>query len=76
MLIEIFGSGCAKCDTLVQNAKLAAAQSGGAHEVIKISDYAAIAARGVLGTPALAIDGKLKAQGKVLSAAEITALLA
>lgn len=75
MLIEVFGPGCAKCETLLKHAKHAVEQSGVNHEVVKISDYAAMAARGILSTPALAVDGQLKFQGKVVSSAEILALL-
>ena len=75
MLIEVFGPGCAKCETLLKHAKHAVEQSGGDHQVVKISDYALMAARGILSTPALAIDGQLKSQGKVVSSDEIAALL-
>ena len=75
MLIEVFGPGCAKCHTLEKHARHAAEQSGGDHQVVKISDYAAMAARGILSTPALAIDGQLKFQGKVISSEEIMTLL-
>ena len=75
MLIEVFGPGCAKCETLLKHTKLAVEQAGGDHQVVKISDYAAMAARGILSTPALAIDGQLKFQGKVASSAEILDLL-
>lgn len=75
MLIEVFGPGCAKCQTLEKHAKEAVEKSGGDHQVVKISDYAAMAARGVLSTPALALDGQIKSQGKVISAAEILALI-
>jgi small redox-active disulfide protein 2 len=75
MLIEIFGPGCAKCETLLKHAHNAVEQAGSDHQVVKISDYAVMAGRGILSTPALAIDGQLKFQGKVPSAAEILALL-
>ncbi len=75
MLIEVFGPGCAKCETLLKHTKHAVEQLGGDHTVIKISDYPAMAARGVLSTPALAVDGQLKFQGKVASSAEILELL-
>jgi len=75
MLIEVFGPGCAKCETLLKHAKAAVEQSGGDHQVVKISDYAVMAARGILSTPALALDGQLKFQGKVASSAEILDLL-
>lgn len=71
MLIEVFGTGCAKCQALEKNAKQAAERSGGDHAVAKVSDVAAIAARGILSTPALAIDGRIRFQGKVASADEI-----
>ncbi len=75
MLIEVFGPGCAKCETLLKHAKHAAEQSGLIVEVVKVSDYATMAMRGILSTPALAIDGAVKTQGKVLSSSEILTLL-
>jgi small redox-active disulfide protein 2 len=75
MLIEVFGPGCAKCATLLKHTQAAAEQAGPGHEVVKISDYAVMAARGILSTPALAIDGQLKFQGRVASSAEIFDLL-
>jgi len=71
MLIEIFGTGCAKCQTLEKHARHAADQAGGGHQVVKVSDYPAIVARGVLSTPALAVDGKVRSQGRVPSVDEI-----
>ncbi len=75
MLIEVFGSGCVKCETLVRHARHAAEQAGVSHEIRKITDYAAMAERGVLSTPALAIDGVLRSQGRVLASSEILELL-
>lgn len=75
MLIEVFGPGCAKCQVLEKHARQAAEQSGGSHEVVKVSDYAAMAARGILSTPALALDGHIKFQGRIASLDEILALL-
>ena len=75
MLIEVFGPGCAKCQTMEKHAKEAVAKSGGEHQVVKISDYAAMASRGILSTPALALDGHIKSQGKVISTDDILVLL-
>jgi small redox-active disulfide protein 2 len=75
MLIEVFGPGCAKCHTLETNVQQAVRELGGDHQVVKVSDYQAMAARGVLSTPALAVDGQLKLQGKVASVSEVLALL-
>ena len=75
MLIEVFGPGCAKCETLLKHTRHAVEQSGGEHQVVKVSDYATMAIRGILSTPALAIDGQLKFQGKVASSEEILGML-
>ncbi|MEI6592284.1 MAG: thioredoxin family protein [Holophagaceae bacterium] len=75
MLIEVFGPGCLKCQTMEKHAKEAVEKSGGSHEVVKISDYAAMVSRGVLSTPALAVEGQLKFQGRVASTDEILELI-
>jgi len=75
MLIEIFGTGCAKCQTLEKHAKEAVEKSVGNRQVVKVSDYAAMVARGILSTPALALDGHIRSQGKVISTDEILTLL-
>ena len=75
MLIEVFGPGCAKCQMLEKHALEAVAQAGGNHQVVKISDYAAMVSRGVMSTPALALDGQIKAQGRVISVQDILQLL-
>ena len=43
--------------------------------MVKVTDFAEIAAHGVMSTPALAIDDKVVSVGKVLSADEVEALL-
>jgi small redox-active disulfide protein 2 len=75
MKIEILGTGCKKCETLAANAKAAADKLGLAYELVKVRDLSKIAQFGVLVTPALAIDGKVKFAGKVPSEAELTTLL-
>jgi small redox-active disulfide protein 2 len=75
MKIEILGTGCAKCNLLEATAKKAADQLGVQYELIHVKDLAKIASYGVMMTPALAIDGKVKLMGKVPSEAEITKLL-
>jgi Thioredoxin domain len=44
-------------------------------EVIKVQDIKAIASSGVLMTPALRVDGKVKASGKLLKVEEIKKLI-
>jgi len=72
MKIEILGTGCAKCKTLYENAKKAVEESGKSAEV---EDIPSIMKYGVMSTPALVIDGKVKFSGKVASAAEIAGML-
>lgn len=75
MFIEVFGPGCQKCQVLYKHAQAAVAASGDPHRLVKVEDYAVMAARGILSTPALALDGQIKFQGKVASSDEILALL-
>lgn len=75
MIIKILGMGCKKCVTLTDNTRAALANLGREAEIIKVTDIAEIAAMGVMSTPALAIDDKVVSMGKVLSPAEVEALL-
>ena len=74
-LIQILGTGCAKCDKLKQNAEEAVSQSGVEAMVEKITDINVITSFGVMMTPALAIDGEVKLIGKIASPDEIAKLL-
>jgi small redox-active disulfide protein 2 len=71
MIIKILGSGCKKCIALGENAKAAADAAGIAAEIVKVTDYAQIAAYGVMSTPALVIDDKVVSTGKVLTVSEV-----
>ena len=75
MIIKILGSGCKKCVTLTENTQAALGDLGLTAEVVKVTDFTAIAAHGVMSTPALVIDDKVVSVGKVLSSAEVAALL-
>ena len=75
MQIKILGPGCKKCLTLADNTRLALEQQGLQADIDKLTDFAQIAAYGVMSTPALVIDGKVVSVGKVLSSAEIASLL-
>lgn len=75
MKIQILGTGCPKCKKLVENAEAAVKQAGVEAEIVKVSSVAEIADFGVMFTPALAIDGEVKAAGKVLSPEKIAELL-
>lgn len=74
--IQILGTGCPKCAQLLVNAKLAVQELGILCEVEKVTNINEILKFGVMITPALAIDGKVKSCGNVLSPDEIKKLLA
>ncbi len=76
MKIEILGMGCAKCKQLMANAEKAVKDAGVQAEVVKVEDMNQIVGYGIMTTPAIAIDGEVKAAGKVLSADEIKKLIA
>ncbi len=75
MKIKIYGTGCPKCKTLADNVAVALAEEGIASEVEKVTDIDAIVARGILSTPALEIDGKIVASGRVLSPGEVRRII-
>ena len=75
MRIEILGTGCAKCEALAAAAEAAAKNLGIDYELIKVKELAEIMKRGVMLTPALAIDGEVKIAGRVAGQGEIESLL-
>lgn len=75
MRIQVLGTGCSKCKALVANAEAAVKALGVEATVEKVEQIAEIMRFGIMVTPALAIDGKVKSTGKVLSAEDITKLM-
>ncbi len=75
MKIEICGSGCSKCAELEKRAREAVASTGVDATVEHVYDMDTIIARGIFMTPALLVDGRTVASGKIPSVSEIAALL-
>lgn len=73
--VKILGSGCAKCRRLEANTREALKQLGVDAAVEHVTDFAEIAAYGVLTTPALVVDGKAVSCGVVLSVPEAVSAL-
>ncbi|MBN2137975.1 MAG: TM0996/MTH895 family glutaredoxin-like protein [Sedimentisphaerales bacterium] len=73
--IRILGTGCPKCTKLAENAEAAAAQLGVEYEIEKVTEINEIMKFGVMVTPALVIDGRVRAVGKTPSVEEIRQLL-
>ena len=76
MDIKILGTGCAKCQKLEQITREAVASLGLDATIDKVTDPGEIASWGVMTTPALVVDDRVVAAGRVPSEADLTALLA
>jgi small redox-active disulfide protein 2 len=74
-LVQILGTGCAKCEKLKKNAEQAIQELGVEAQVEKVTDIMKITSFGVMMTPALAVDGQVKVVGKVATPEEIKAFL-
>lgn len=72
--VKVLGSGCAKCNQLEANVKLALEQLGMNTAIEHVTDFSEIAAYGVMTTPALVVDGKVVSYGKVLKVEEAVKL--
>ncbi len=75
MKIKILGSGCPKCKQTEKVVKEAIAEAGVDAEVEKVTGVMEIAAYGVLGTPAVVVDGEVKSVGKVPDKEEVLSWL-
>lgn len=75
MIIKILGSGCKKCLALEANVKAALLAADTEAEVEKVTDFVDIARYGVTSTPGFVINERAVASGRVLTPAEISALL-
>jgi small redox-active disulfide protein 2 len=71
MKIEILGMGCPKCKKLYENAQVAAKELNAQVELIKVEDIQKIMDYGIMTTPAIAIDGEVKAAGRIPASDEI-----
>ena len=73
--IKVLGSGCAKCNALEDAVRQALTELGVQADIDHVTDFAQIAAYGVMSTPALVVDGKVVSYGRVLTKSEAAALL-
>lgn len=71
MKIEILGPGCARCRATEANVRKALAELNLEAEVAHVTDVREFAKRGVMLTPGLIVDGKLRSSGKVPGVDEI-----
>jgi small redox-active disulfide protein 2 len=71
MEIKVCGPGCANCTKAESIVKEVVTGAGIDAEIIKITDFAEMAKLGVLSTPAIVINGRVKCVGKVPTRKEV-----
>ena len=74
--IKVLGSGCANCERLATLTDEALSGLGRPERVEKVTDYAAMAALGVMATPALAVDDQVVISGRIPALAMLKETLA
>jgi small redox-active disulfide protein 2 len=75
MLIQVLGTGCARCKKLYENAQKAVEELGLEALVEKVEDIQQIMSFEILMTPGLVIDGYVKAAGRVPNVEEVKKLI-
>jgi small redox-active disulfide protein 2 len=75
MVITVYGPGCARCDETERVVRNVLAELQADADLRKVTDYQAMAAAGVLSTPAVAIDGVIKLSGRIPTREEVKAWL-
>jgi small redox-active disulfide protein 2 len=73
--IQILGTGCPKCKKLAELAETAAKELGIEYELQKVTKISDIMKFGVMVTPALVVDGKVKVAGKVPTIEQLKEML-
>lgn len=73
--LKVLGSGCENCETVFENTKAALQELGIKAPVEYVTDMAVVAKYGVMSTPALVVNEKVVAMGKVLKKEDVIKLL-
>lgn len=71
----VLGDCCKKSIETFENTKRAVKELGFEDEVINIGDLSRIASYGVMSTPALVVDGKVVAYGKLLKVEDVKSII-
>jgi small redox-active disulfide protein 2 len=65
MIVKILGTGCKKCQNLEAKVREVVQQNNINAEVEKVTDLSAIMSYGIMMTPGLVIDEKVKSYGTI-----------
>jgi small redox-active disulfide protein 2 len=63
--VKVLGSGCANCQKLERETRAALDGASIAYQLTKVTDFADIAAYGVMRTPALVMNETVLSSGKI-----------
>lgn len=75
MEIKILGTGCSKCKTLEERTRKVVKDAGIVASIEKVEDIVEIMKFNIMSTPALVVDGKVVAKGRIPSSEEIKEFL-
>lgn len=75
MEIKVLGGGCASCKKLYETAQDAVKELNIKAEILYITDMTQIMQAGIMSTPALMVNGKVKSTGRVLKLKEIKQII-
>jgi len=73
--VKVLGPGCRKCEELLKQTRAAIDELGLDCDIEKVTDIMAITSCGVMMTPAIVVDGEVKASGRVPSLDELKRML-
>ncbi|MGN1208943.1 MAG: thioredoxin family protein [Duodenibacillus sp.] len=71
MLIEVYGTGCVRCSALFDTVQTLCREEEIEADVRKVSDFPSMLRKGIMSLPAVAVDGDVKAVGRVPSREEL-----
>lgn len=75
MEIKVLGPGCPNCQRLERAVREALTDLGADADVQKVTDYPAIMSYGIMRTPGLVVNGKVKVSGRVPGREEVRDIL-
>ena len=75
MIIKVLGTGCPKCNSLEKLTRKVIADNNISAEIKKVDDILEIMDYGIMRTPALVVDEKVKLSGRLPSEKELFQLL-
>ena len=71
MLVQVLGTGCAKCQYLEERVQKVVQENNLEIELQKVTEIEEILNFGVMMTPGLVVDGEVKSSGKLPSEEDI-----